>query len=519
MLIDFFFTLRAAKLPVSVKEYLIAARGPEAGRDRTCERHRRVDRRLLLPRAHRARQGRAHFDKFDRAFGAYFNGASRRSTDCTGDAARLAAEEARARAHARGEGAVEALGWDELMKTLKKRLEEQKERHEGGSKWIGTGGTSPFGHGGYNPQGIRIGGARAATAARSRSGSSAPTATTTTSSSSARATSRSRCAACAASRAKAPTEELDLDDTIQRDRAERRLARHQDGPRAPQQGEGAAADGRRRHDGRPHPPRRGAVLAPPRPSSSTSSSIYFHNCVYDFVWKNNRRRSRREARRPGTSSASTTRTTKLIFVGDATMSPYEILQPGGSVEYNNEEAGADWLQRLTHALPEVRLDQPRAARRVAVPAEHLGDPAAHEASACCRSRSKGSSAGCGCCRSRRPHGDVARTPRRRGTIRRTRDAASVAVMMAEAPAQARRDARADPFARRIQQGSDTGTHGPAASSSAHRRRIGSPSPSESRRTPWTNRRTPRRRRLRRVSDCIRSSRRRRSPSSCCRPSA
>ena len=69
---------------------------------------------------------------------------------------------------------------------------------------------------------------------------------------------------------------------------------------------------------------------------------------------------------------------KLIFVGDATMSPYEILQPGGSVEYNNEEPGAEWLQRLTQRVPEVRLDQPRAAGRVGLPAEHRGDPAADE---------------------------------------------------------------------------------------------------------------------------------------------
>ena len=102
---------------------------------------------------------------------------------------------------------------------------------------------------------------------------------------------------------------------------------------------------------------------------------YFHNCVYDFMWKNNRRRFS-EKFATWDIIRKYNKDYKLIFVGDATMSPYEILQPGGSVEYNNEEAGADWLKRLTQRLPEVRLDQPRAAGRVAVPPEHRGDPAA-----------------------------------------------------------------------------------------------------------------------------------------------
>ena len=104
---------------------------------------------------------------------------------------------------------------------------------------------------------------------------------------------------------------------------------------------------------------------------------YFHNCVYDFMWKNNRRRFS-EKFATWDVIRKYNKDYKLIFVGDATMSPYEILQPGGSVEYNNEEAGAEWLQRLTQRLPEVRLDQPRAAGRLAVPAEHRDRPAADE---------------------------------------------------------------------------------------------------------------------------------------------
>jgi hypothetical protein len=95
------------------------------------------------------------------------------------------------------------MGWDELMETLKKRFEEQKKRHEGGNKMIGTGGTSPFGAYGYNPQGIRIGQDKGRNKSAVRSGTSASSRTTTTASSSARATSRSRCGGCAASRARA----------------------------------------------------------------------------------------------------------------------------------------------------------------------------------------------------------------------------------------------------------------------------------------------------------------------------
>jgi len=202
MLIDFFYALRAARLPVSVKEFLtlleclkadvVGPLNPEA-----CT----LDDFYFLARTALVKDEK-HFDKFDRAFAAYFHGVQELadfSREIPADwlrreFERLLSEERKAQAP--------RLDWDELMETLKKRLEEQKERHEGGSKWIGTGGTSPFGHGGHNPQGIRIGG-KGATAARSRSGSSASTATTTTPRSWARATSRWRCGGCAGSRARA----------------------------------------------------------------------------------------------------------------------------------------------------------------------------------------------------------------------------------------------------------------------------------------------------------------------------
>ncbi len=158
MLIDFFYTLRAAKLPVSVKEFLTLLEalqadvvGPRA--EDACS----LDDFYYLARTALVKDEK-HYDKFDRAFAAYFKGVEL-LTDFTKEIPQdwlrkllereLSAEE---------KAAIEKMGWDELMDTLKKRLEEQKERHEGGNKWIGTGGTSPFGHGGYNPQGVRIGG-------------------------------------------------------------------------------------------------------------------------------------------------------------------------------------------------------------------------------------------------------------------------------------------------------------------------------------------------------------------------
>jgi hypothetical protein len=333
----FFFTLRAAKLPVSVKEYLTLLEALKRRRDRP----KSVDDFYYLARTTLVKD-EAHFDKFDRAFGRLLQG--------RGDAHRLHPRTSRwsgcarrwRRSSAPRRRPIEKMGWDELMETLKKRLEEQKERHEGGSKWIGTGGTSPVRPRRLQPAGHPHRRQGAATAARSRSGTSAPTRTTTTPRNSARATSRSRCAGCAASPARAPRLELDLDDTIHAPRPTP-AARHQDGARAPQQGEGAAADGRRRHDGRAHPPRRGTVLGR-QASSSTSSSTTSTTASTTSC-----------GRTTGAATAEKTPTWdvirkynkdyKLIFVGDATMSPYEILQPGGSVEYNNEEPGAEWLQR------------------------------------------------------------------------------------------------------------------------------------------------------------------------------
>ena len=155
MLINFFFTLRAAKLKVSVKEYLMLLEAIKAGVIDD-DGGPSVDKFYYLARTSLVKD-EANFDKFDRAFAAYFKGVELLA-DFTQDIPlewlqkklelELSPEE---------KAAIEKMGWDELMETLKKRFEEQKERHEGGNRMIGTGGTSPFGAYGYNPQGIRIG--------------------------------------------------------------------------------------------------------------------------------------------------------------------------------------------------------------------------------------------------------------------------------------------------------------------------------------------------------------------------
>ena len=152
MLIPFFYALRSARLPVSVKEYLTLVEALKAGVISAS-----IDDFYFLARATLVKD-EAHFDRFDKAFGAFFDGVAQLTSakEIPEDWLRQLIER---ELTPEQKAAVAAMGWDELMETLRQRLEEQKGRHEGGSKWIGTGGTSPFGHGGYNPQGIRIGGA------------------------------------------------------------------------------------------------------------------------------------------------------------------------------------------------------------------------------------------------------------------------------------------------------------------------------------------------------------------------
>ncbi|MFZ2393670.1 MAG: VWA domain-containing protein [Rhodoferax sp.] len=357
MLIDFFYTLRAAKLPVSVKEFLtllealkLGVVGPKTAQsdDASAEPSGyKIDDFYFLSRATLVKDEK-HYDKFDRAFAAYFKGIEL-VTDFTQDIPldwlrqtlekHLSPEE---------KSAIEKMGWDELMETLKKRLEEQKERHEGGSKWIGTGGTSPFGHGGYNPQGIRIGGPGKNKSAVKVWEQRAYKDYDDTQELGTRnikvALRRLRKFA-----REGHVEELDLPDTI---RATAANAGYLDIKMVPERHNnvkvlllmdvGGTMD--------EHIARVEEMFSAAKSEFKHLEFYYFHNCVYDFMWKNNRRRYA-EKFATWDIIRKYNKDYKLIFIGDATMSPYEILQPGGSVEYNNEEAGVEWLGRLTSAFP------------------------------------------------------------------------------------------------------------------------------------------------------------------------
>jgi len=163
MLIDFFYTLRSAKLPVSVKEYLMLLEalqagvvGPNSCKANDGEGAYKIDDFYYLSRTILVKDEK-HYDKFDRAFASYFKGVEMIADFTKEVPLEWLRKNLELELSAEDKAKIEKMGWDELMETLKKRFEEQKERHEGGSKWIGTGGTSPFGANGFNPQGIRIG--------------------------------------------------------------------------------------------------------------------------------------------------------------------------------------------------------------------------------------------------------------------------------------------------------------------------------------------------------------------------
>jgi uncharacterized protein with von Willebrand factor type A (vWA) domain len=352
MLINFFYTLRAAKLPVSIREYLTLIEALKAGVIGPS-----VDEFYFLSRTTLVKD-ETQFDKFDRAFSAYFKGVEL-VTDFTKDIPLEWLKKTLERELTpEQKAAIEKMGWDELMQTLKKRLEEQKGRHEGGNKWIGTGGTSPYGHGGYNPQGVRIGGKGGNRSAvkvwEQRAYADYDDSLELGTRNIKVALRRLRRFA----REGAETE-LDLDGTIHGTAANAGLLdirmipeRHNKVKVLLLLDVGGTMD--------EHIHRVEELFSAAKAEFKHLEFYYFHNCVYDFVWKNNRRRYA-EKFPTWDIIRKYNKDYKLIFVGDATMSPYEILQPGGSVEYNNEEAGAEWLQRLTHAFPKYAWVNPEPA--------------------------------------------------------------------------------------------------------------------------------------------------------------
>ncbi|HUF21006.1 MAG TPA: VWA domain-containing protein, partial [Burkholderiales bacterium] len=288
----------------------------------------------------------ANFDRFDRAFGEYFRGLEALPPEML---AEIPVEWLRRQAELglseEEKKLVESLGgWDKLMETLRKRVEEQQGRHQGGSKWIGTAGTSPFGAYGYNPEGVRIGQAgsrnrRAVKVWDKREFRNLDDSVELGTRNIKVALKRLRRFA-----REGAAEELDLDDTI---RSTAKNAGYLDLKLVPERHNavkvllfldvgGSMEDHVRVCE---------ELFSAARTEFKHLEYFYFHNFIYESVWKDNRRRN--SERFPTMDVLHKYGADyKLIFVGDASMSPYEIAYPGGSIEHHNEEPGAMWLRRM-----------------------------------------------------------------------------------------------------------------------------------------------------------------------------
>ncbi|HYH21901.1 MAG TPA: VWA domain-containing protein [Azospirillum sp.] len=344
MFTTFFFELRKAGVPVSLKEYLTLMEAMKRGLAEY-----RVEDFYYLSRSCLVKDER-NLDRFDRVFGTIFKGIG--EATAAGDeiavvdlpeewlrklAERFLTDEEKAQVQALG-------GWDKLMETLAQRLAEQKGRHQGGSKWIGTAGTSPFGAYGYNPEGVRIGQhesrhRRAVKVWDKREFKNLDDSVELGTRNIKVALRRLRKFA-----RQGAADQLDLPDTI---RATANNAGWLDLKMVPERHNavkvllfldiGGSMDD--------HVRLCEELFSAVRTEFKHLEHYYFHNCVYESVWKDNKRR---HAERIPTWDVLHTYPAdyKLIFVGDAAMSPYEISYPGGSVEHWNEEAGHVWLQRM-----------------------------------------------------------------------------------------------------------------------------------------------------------------------------
>ena len=341
MFTEFFLKLRESDVPATLREYLTLL---EALDENVSDIG--IDEFYYLSRSALVKDER-NYDKFDRVFGEYFKG-----VEALGDSLfseipeewlrreieKLLSPEERAK--------LDKLGWEKLMETLRERLAEQKGRHQGGSKWIGTGGTSPFGAYGDHPEGVRIGQheGRRGSAVKvwdKREYKNFDDSVVIGTRNIKVALRRLRQFVRDGSDV-----EFDLDDTIH-----------------------ATANNGGWLDVRMRPERHNKIrvlllmdvggsmnvhvktceelFSAARSEFKDLEYFYFHNCVYEALWKDN---SRRHTERMATWDVIRTYPAeyKLIFVGDASMSPYEIAYPGGSVEHRNEEPGGAWMSRLLH---------------------------------------------------------------------------------------------------------------------------------------------------------------------------
>ncbi len=344
MLSGFFVKLKDHKIPVSIKEWLTLL---EAMQKDVISPS--IDEFYYLSRTTLVKDEQ-NFDKFDRAFGEYFKGIESVAGVEFDVPLEWLLKQAELNLSPEEKAMIEAMGgWDKLMEALKKRLEEQKGRHQGGNKWIGTAGTSPFGAYGYNPEGVRIGQDQS----RNRSAVKVWDAREYRNlDDSVELGTRNIKVALRRlrkfAREGAP-EELDLDTTI--DKTARnagvldlsmRPERHNAVKVLMFLDIGGSMDD--------HVKLCEELFSAAKTEFKHLEYFYFHNCLYDYVWKDNRRRHS-ERTRTFDIMHKYGHDYKLVFVGDATMSPYEILQPGGSIEYSNDEAGAVWLKRMLELYP------------------------------------------------------------------------------------------------------------------------------------------------------------------------
>jgi uncharacterized protein len=344
MFFSFVDELRAAGIPASMKEHLTLLEALDAGVIQA-----RPEEFYYLARATFVKD-EALLDRFDLVFGKVFKGLE---ADYGPNSAPIPEEWLKkvAELYLTPEqmAEIQSLGsWEEIMETLKKRLEEQKERHQGGSKWIGTAGTSPFGAYGYNPEGVRIGQERG----RNRSAikvwdkrefrnldNDVELGTRNIKVALRRLRRFAR---------EGAAEELDLDETIAGTARQGWLDIHM----RPERHNavklllfldvGGSMD--------PHIKLCEELFSAATSEFKNLEFFYFHNCPYESVWKDNRRRF--NERTPMWDVLHKFgHDYKLVIVGDASMSPYEITHKGGSVEHYNEEAGATWLERMTTTYP------------------------------------------------------------------------------------------------------------------------------------------------------------------------
>jgi uncharacterized protein with von Willebrand factor type A (vWA) domain len=355
MFMRFFSELRQARVPVTLKEYLMLMEALDRDViDRTVDDFYYLSRAALV-------KDEKHLDRFDKVFGHVFQGLEKLTDGLAGDipeewlrslTEKFLTDEEKAEIEALG-------GFEKLMETLAERLREQKDRHEGGSKWIGTGGTSPFGANGYNPEGVRIG------QEKSRQGK--------------------------AVKVWDRREYRNLDDTVELGtrnikvalRRLRKFARTGQPDELDIGGTIKQTANQGYLDLVMRPERRNTIkvllffdiggsmdsyiriceelFSAAKTEFKHLEFYYFHNCLYESVWKDNRRRQ--------TEKFDTWDVLhkfpsdyKVIFVGDATMSLYEITYPGGSVEHWNEEPGAVWLDRVAKTYSSVVWLNPTAER-------------------------------------------------------------------------------------------------------------------------------------------------------------